>query len=197
MVLLQERGPLPGPESGLLSNTRKWIVWGDTGANEAGDFTGKGRRAESRRVREPGKTALPCGSTQSRAYGDGSVSRLSLASHSDWVFPGGACLVQPRWILSRRILGGGWTPFDLSWTLPVGGGLLVLCSSSGPPVKTTHANGYYGAWPGPAVSVNVHPLTVLLYCVGWVWHPCRRWTSRLSPVCGWYNLVKTTALLDT
>ena len=56
----------------------------------------------------------------------------------------------------------------------LGGGLLVLCSSSGPPVKTTHAYGYYGAWPGPAVSVNVHPLTVLLYCVGWVCHPCRR-----------------------
>ena len=28
--LLQEEGPLPGPETGLLSNTRKWIVWGDT-----------------------------------------------------------------------------------------------------------------------------------------------------------------------
>ena len=28
--VLQEGGPLPGPETGLLSNTRKWIVWGDT-----------------------------------------------------------------------------------------------------------------------------------------------------------------------
>ena len=28
--LLQEGGPLPGPETGLLSNTRKWIVRGDT-----------------------------------------------------------------------------------------------------------------------------------------------------------------------
>ena len=25
--------------------------------------------------------------------------------------------------------------------------------------KTIHANGYYGAWPGWAVSVNVLPLT--------------------------------------
>jgi len=25
--------------------------------------------------------------------------------------------------------------------------------------KTTHANGYYGAWPGGAVSVSVLPLT--------------------------------------
>ena len=28
--LLQEGGLLPGPETGLLSNTRKWIVQGDT-----------------------------------------------------------------------------------------------------------------------------------------------------------------------
>ena len=26
--------------------------------------------------------------------------------------------------------------------------------------KTTHANGYYGAWPGWAVSISVLPLTV-------------------------------------
>ena len=26
-------------------------------------------------------------------------------------------------------------------------------------LKTTHANGYYGAWPGWAVSINVLPLT--------------------------------------
>jgi len=32
--------------------------------------------------------------------------------------------------------------------------------------KTTHANGYYGAWPGWAVSVSVLPLTVL-------WRPTR------------------------
>ena len=30
MNLLQEEGPLPGPETGLLSNTWKWIVRGDT-----------------------------------------------------------------------------------------------------------------------------------------------------------------------
>ena len=30
IVLLQEGGPLPGPETGLLSSTQKWIVQGDT-----------------------------------------------------------------------------------------------------------------------------------------------------------------------
>ena len=52
----------------------------------------------------------------------GLVSGLSLANHSDSrVLPSGACLV----VVS---------PFDLSRTLPVGGGLLVPCSLPGPPV---------------------------------------------------------------
>ena len=41
------------------------------------------------------------------------------------------------------------SPFDLSQTLPVGGGLLVPYFLSGSP----------GAWPGWAVSVSVLPLT--------------------------------------
>ena len=42
MVLLDEGGLLPGPENGLLSNTQKWIVQGDTYADKARDFIGKG-----------------------------------------------------------------------------------------------------------------------------------------------------------
>ena len=30
--------------------------------------------------------------------------------------------------------------------------------------KTTHANGYYGAWPGWAVSISVLPLTLGTFC---------------------------------
>ena len=41
-ILLQEGGPLPGPKTGLLSNTRKWIVRGGTCANKARDVIGKG-----------------------------------------------------------------------------------------------------------------------------------------------------------
>ena len=41
--LLQEGGPLPWPEIGLLSNTRKWTVRGDTRADKARDFIAKGR----------------------------------------------------------------------------------------------------------------------------------------------------------
>ena len=40
--MLQEGGPLPGPKSGLLPNTQKWIVRGDTCADKARDFIGKG-----------------------------------------------------------------------------------------------------------------------------------------------------------
>ena len=40
----------------------------------------------------------------------GLVSGLSSANHSDSrVLPGGARLVQPRWMPKRRILGGGRT----------------------------------------------------------------------------------------
>ena len=42
MILLQEGRPLPGPETGLLSNTRKLIVRGDTYTDKARDFIGKG-----------------------------------------------------------------------------------------------------------------------------------------------------------
>ena len=62
----------------------------------------------------------------------------------------------------RRILGGGWICGVYFWSFPnssVGGGLLVPCSLPRPHVITTHANGYYGAWPGWAVSVSVLPLT--------------------------------------
>ena len=41
MVVLQEGGPLPGPKTGLLSNTGKWIVRGDT-SDKARGFIGKG-----------------------------------------------------------------------------------------------------------------------------------------------------------
>ena len=98
---------------------------------------GRGTQVESRGVREPRRTALPPGCSL-RFYGDG-ISFRVVFSQSFWlrVLSGGTGIIQPRWMLERRILGGGRTcvsPFDLSWTLPVGGGLLVPCSLTGPPV---------------------------------------------------------------
>ena len=40
--VLQEEGPLPGPKTGFLSNTRKRIVQGDVCTDKARDFIGKG-----------------------------------------------------------------------------------------------------------------------------------------------------------
>ena len=48
--MLQEGGPLSGPESGLLSNTQKWIAQGDTHADKARDFIGKGSPHQQRAV---------------------------------------------------------------------------------------------------------------------------------------------------
>ena len=91
--LLQEGGPLPGPESGLLSNTRKWIVRGDTRADKARDFIGKGRPG---REQEGKGTQKHCSATWLAVSGFmvmGLVSRLSLANHSD----SGSFLVAHAW----------------------------------------------------------------------------------------------------
>ena len=162
VVVLQERGPIPGPKTGLLSNTWKWIVWGDTCADKARDFTGKGhpgREQEGQGAQEDSSA----GGLQ--FYGDG-ISFQVVISQSFWlrVLPGGAPLVQPRWMPERRILGGGQTggvsfrPFQnsSSWWWLISSMFLTRTSCH----KTTHANGYYGVWPGWVVSISVLPLTV-------------------------------------
>ena len=68
----------------------------------------------------------------------GLVSRLSLASHSDpkpflvahALFSQDGCRRGGFW----EVVGHVVSPFDLSRTLPVGGGLLVPWSLPGPPV---------------------------------------------------------------
>ena len=67
--------------------------------------------------REPRRTALPVVRSL-RFYGDG-ISFRVVFSQSFWlrVLSGGTGIIQPRWMLERRILGGGRTcvsPFDLS-----------------------------------------------------------------------------------
>ena len=99
-------------------------------------------------------------------YGDG-ISFWVVFSQLFWlkVLPGGAHLVQPRWMPEKRILGGDQTYGVSSWPFPNSSGWWRLISSvfltrtSCP--KTTHANGYYGAWPGWAVSIGVCPLTII------------------------------------
>ena len=95
----------------------------------------------------------------------GLVSGWSLANHSNSVFPGGARIAQPRWMLVRGILGSGRTrgvsfiplPNSSGWWWLISSVFLIRISCH----KTTYANGYYGAWPGWAVSISVLPLTIL------------------------------------
>ena len=96
---------------------------------------GKGTWVESSRVREPRRTALPHGSVFMVM---GFVSGLSLANHSDSesflvahaLFRQDGCQREGFWEMAGHVL----SPSDLSRTLQVGGGLLVLCSLAGPPV---------------------------------------------------------------
>ena len=71
VLLLQERGTLPGLESGLLSNTQKCIVQGDTCADKTRDFIGKGHPGGE----QEGEGAQEnCSATVARSlgfYGDG------------------------------------------------------------------------------------------------------------------------------
>ena len=129
---------------------------------------GKGTRVESSRVREPRRTALSHGlQSLFRFYGDG-ISFQVILSQLFWlkVIPDGASLVQPRWMPERRILGGGRTCGASFWPFLNSSGWwwgswwvissLFLTRTSCH--KTTHANGYYGAWPGCVISVNMLPL---------------------------------------
>ena len=125
--LLQEGGSLPGPETGLLFNTRKLIVQGDTRADKARDLIGKGHpggEQQGKRTREN------CSVMWLGFMVKGLVSGLSLANHSDseaflvvhTLFSQDGCQ-RGFWQVVRYVV----SPFDLSPALLVGGGLLVQC----------------------------------------------------------------------
>ena len=97
-------------------------------------------------------------------YGDGISFQVVFGQSFQFrVFPGGARIAQPRGMLSRGILGSCRTgsvssrPFPNSsgWWWLISSVFLIRISCH----KTTHANGYYGAWPGWVVSISVLPLT--------------------------------------
>ena len=141
LELLHEGGIIPKPETGLLSNTRKWIVRGDTCSDKARDFIGKGHLGGKQygKVGEGNPGEQLCHMACSLGfYGDG-ITFLVVLSQSFWlrVLPGSAHLVQPNGCQRKgfwEVVGHVVSPFDLSGTLPVGGGLLVLGFLPGPPV---------------------------------------------------------------
>ena len=81
--MLQEGRPLPGPESGILSNTRKSIVRGDTRADKARNFIGKEHSGGDHQYKG---TQENCSATWLAVLGFivmGLFSGLSLSNHSD------------------------------------------------------------------------------------------------------------------
>ena len=156
--MLQEGDPFQGPKVDSYLTLRDEFSKETRVLTKQEILLGKGAWAENSRVRESRRTALPCGSQI--------LWWCVVFSQSFWlrVLPGGARLVQPRWMPSRRSLRGSCTCGVTFWPFLISPGWGWLISSVFPTrtscPKTTHANGYYGAWPGWAVSVSVLPLTV-------------------------------------
>ena len=120
---------------------------------------GRGAQAESRRVRETGRTA-PLHGSEPQVFGDG-LHFCAVFGQSFRVLPGGPPIGQARWMPARRILGGGRAHGISFWPFPNSWGWWWLISSVFLTrtycCKITHSNCYYGAWPGWVISVNVTP----------------------------------------
>ena len=138
MILLPGGRPLPGPKTGLLSKTQKWIVWGNTSADKVRDFIGRGHPGGEQLGKGTQENSCVTWLAVSGFMVMGLVSGLSWANHSDsesflvvyTLFSQDGCQREGFWEVVRHVV----SPFDLSQTLPIGGALLVPCSLLGPPV---------------------------------------------------------------
>ena len=81
--MLQEGGPLPGPKTGLLSNTQKRIVRGDACTDKARDFIGTGHPGGEQEGKGTQENCSAAWLAVSGFMVMGLVSGLSLANHSD------------------------------------------------------------------------------------------------------------------
>ena len=89
-------------------------------------------------------------------------------------------------MLARQILGSGQTrgvsfqpfPNSSSWWLLISSIFLIRISCH----KTTHTNGYYGAWPGWVVSISALPLKISTEVI--VAMEDRRWHLRIRDKAG-------------
>ena len=131
--------PFQGPESGLLSNTWKWTVQGDSRAHKARDFIEKGHRGRAAK-----------GTQENRSATWLTVSGFMVSGLVSWLWPiilthgysWGRAHLSAKVDFSRKDSGElvghvDWhllSPFDFSWILPVGGNLLVPHYFPGPPV---------------------------------------------------------------
>ena len=147
--------PHSWPETGLLSKTQKRIVQGDTCWQSKRFYWERAPGWRAVEWRNPGE--LLCHVAGSLGFYGDRISFQVIFTQLFWlrVLPGGEDLVQPRW-MPARILGDGWTcgvsfwsfPNSSSWWWLINSMFITRTSCR----KTTQANGYYGAWPGWAVS---------------------------------------------
>ena len=114
---MQERGPIPGPETGLLPNTHNELSEETHVLTKQEILLGKGAWVESRSLRGPRRTFCHMAGSL-RFYGDGISFRLPLANHSDsesflvvcTLFNQYGCLREGFW----EVVGHVVSPFDLS-----------------------------------------------------------------------------------
>ena len=104
------RGPLPGPESGLLSNTGKWIVQGDTHADKAKDFVGKDAPGDEQ----------PTGTQEDCSASWFTVSGFMVIGVSFQVVSGQSSCLAHIWSDSGSFLGEGMATHSsiLAWRIP-------------------------------------------------------------------------------
>ena len=132
----RKRDPFQGPKLGSCLTLGNELSKETHVLAKQNILLGKGTRVESRRVREPRRTAL---TVQSLGFcGDGISFQVVFSQSSDsesflvvhTLFSQDRCQREGFWEVVGRVV----SPFDFSRTLLVGGGLLVLCSLPGPPV---------------------------------------------------------------
>ena len=138
-LLLYEEGGLPSrvPRAGSYLTLGKELSK-EAHADEARDFIGKGHPGGEKEGEGTQENCSAMWLTVSGFMVIGLVSGLSLASHSDSesflvvhaLFSQDGCQRQGFW----EVDGHAVSPFDLSQTPLVGGGLLVPYSLPGPPV---------------------------------------------------------------
>ena len=141
-------------------------------ADKARDFIGKGHPGGEQQGKGPQENCSATWLAVSGFMVMGLVSGLSLANYSDsesflvvhTLFSQVGCQREGFW----EVVGHVVSPFDLSRTLLVRWLISSVFLSRTSCHKTTHADGYYDAWPGWAVPASVLPLTkVESYFIWW------------------------------
>ena len=142
--------PFQGSKVGSCLNTQKRIVRGDT-CWQSKRLHWEG--VPGWRAGGPGNPGdLLCHVALSLGFYGDRISFWAVSGQSFWLraLPGGAHIAQPRWILTRRILGGQWDMSISFWSFPNSTSCWWLFSSvfltRTSCCKITHRNGYYGAW---------------------------------------------------